>query len=553
MVTTQPTPTQISTNHNTRVSLIQSINNSKTLVVIALTGGGQVIGDLLSVPGTSGTLLEATITYSPESLRDYIGFTPDQYCCRQTACYLATAAFNRIIKIIRTRKNIYSSCLKFPEAEYASATTWNGCSGAKPAAHTGFGISTTLCPYDVADQLDNADFHPQKSNQQDQTTLKDFSNLISVGCTASLVTNREKSGEHRVHVAVQTLKSTFAFSLKLRKGERTRDEEDRLVADLILNAIDIARNDLTDNSDTDFDYNNMSSNELFNAFEYSSSEDSEFGVSLPLELKAGEFVESVSVVCTPPLVDLFFGKSKAVMWHDGKIRYFCRNSTEDNLNSSKQNARSRQRETVVQERNLPSVPVAVSALGDVNSDTFNQYAEFMQAIFPGSFNPVHSGHIGMIEVAERRLGCRVAMEISISNADKPMIDYIALWFRLNEIARVRSGQIVWLTQTPLFEDKSELFRGATFIVGADTLRRFADVGQYYKNIHHLHDVLRVMAYHDCRFLVFAREHESVVESLSSLNIPDMLRSLCDEVSESEFKKNISSTNLRRNKITDGNF
>jgi nicotinic acid mononucleotide adenylyltransferase len=458
-----------------------------------LTGGGQVLGDLLSVSGTSATLLEATVTYSPESMRNYIGCVPDQYCCRRTACYMATAAFNRAMKIIRVRKNL---------------------TPANPRILSGYTDNSV-------NQLDAADISLQKFTQQDQTTLDDFSNLIGVGCTASLVTNRVKSGGHRVHVAVQTLWGTYAFSLTMLKGERTRSEEDRLVADLILNAIELARNDLeyrcgdwAGNFITELECGKISEEKLFDAFEYNSNDTGKFEMKLPLPLKSGELVESLSVVVSSPIVDLFFGKSKAVFWYRGKIRCFHQRS---DLN--------------------------ISVM-----DAFNKYAEFMQAIFSGSFAPVHSGHLGMIDIAERRLGCKVAMEISIANADKPMVDYIELWSRLREIEHVRPGQIVWLTQTPLFEEKSEIFRGATFIVGADTLKRFADVGRYYRNIHHLHDVIRVIAYHDCRFLVFARENENKIETLNSLNIPDMLRSLCDEVSESEFTKNISSTNLRRNKI-----
>jgi nicotinic acid mononucleotide adenylyltransferase len=463
MITTQ----QNEQKHSTRVKLIQDINNSKSLIVLALTGGGQVIGDLLSTPGTSATLLEATITYSPESMHNYINYIPDQYCNRQTACYMATAAFNRAIKILHSRKN---------------------------------------------------------QNTTNQINTKELTNLIGIGCTASLATNHIKTGEHRVHVAIQTLWGTFAFSLKLNKGERTRCEEDRLVADLILNAIKIARNDLDIRNNNEIDDfiknsndNKIQDDKLLDAFEYNSNETTKFEMILPLPLKPNELVESLSVIATPPIVDLFFGQSKAALWQHGKIRCFHQryNSTDSNISIA---------------------------------DAFNKYAEFTQAIFSGSFSPIHTGHTEMIEIAERKLGCKIAMEISIINADKPMVDYIELWTRLREIENVRPNQIVWLTQMPLFEEKSEIFRGTTFIVGADTLKRFADVKQYYKNTHHLHDVIRILTYHDCRFLVFARGNENNIESLSSLNIPDMLRSICDEIPESEFIKNISSTNLRKNKL-----
>jgi hypothetical protein len=51
----------------------------------------------------------------------------------------ATVFFSAVIFLL-----LYSSCFKIPEAEHASAASRSGCSGAKPTAHTGFGIPVEL-------------------------------------------------------------------------------------------------------------------------------------------------------------------------------------------------------------------------------------------------------------------------------------------------------------------------------------------------------------------------------------------------------------------------
>jgi nicotinamide mononucleotide (NMN) deamidase PncC len=58
-----------------------------------------------------------------------------------------------------------------------------------------------------------------------------------VSCTASLVSDRPKRGPHRVHVACQTLACTASWSLELKKGHRSRAEEEEVVAQLILFAV----------------------------------------------------------------------------------------------------------------------------------------------------------------------------------------------------------------------------------------------------------------------------------------------------------------------------
>ena len=55
--------------------------------------------------------------------------------------------------------------------------------------------------------------------------------------TASLRSTLPKKGEHRAHCAVQTSTHTATTSISLAKGERSRKEEERLVADIALLAL----------------------------------------------------------------------------------------------------------------------------------------------------------------------------------------------------------------------------------------------------------------------------------------------------------------------------
>jgi nicotinic acid mononucleotide adenylyltransferase len=354
--------------------------------------------------------------------------------------------------------------------------------------------------------------------------LGDYVNLIGVGCTASLATDRNKKGEHRFHIATQTLRRTIIFSLQLTKDARTRQEEERLLADTILNAIETTRHEtlLPTLSPTVLPLPDelLSDHSICNTFGAGTTNHFPIRKFLPLDLRPEETIDGKQTIGSPPLVELFFGKIQAVLWQNGTIRQF-----------------KLQKNSPVLNKNLLQL--------DGHSQ---EKTAWTQAIFPGSFNPIHQGHLEMIDIAERRLGSHVALEISIQNVDKPPLDYIELEYRLQAIEKTRPEQAVWFTQTPLFEDKSDIFSGTTFVVGADTLRRFADLRFYHESIHQLHDVLRLIAFHNCRFLVFARQDHHGIESLETLKIPDMLRSLCDEIPPTVFAMNISSSDLRRNEF-----
>jgi hypothetical protein len=55
----------------------------------------QALAWLLSVPGASNTVLEASVPYSRGSLVDILGSEPSQYCCQETAVEMAKAAYKR--------------------------------------------------------------------------------------------------------------------------------------------------------------------------------------------------------------------------------------------------------------------------------------------------------------------------------------------------------------------------------------------------------------------------------------------------------------------------
>src|SRR5262245_29137655 len=58
--------------------------------------------------------------------------------------------------------------------------------------------------------------------------------VVGVGATASLVSDRPKQGDHRAHIAVATDSGTDVASLVLEKGRRDRPGEEDLVARAIV-------------------------------------------------------------------------------------------------------------------------------------------------------------------------------------------------------------------------------------------------------------------------------------------------------------------------------
>ena len=165
-------------------------------------------------------------------------------------------------------------------------------------------------------------------------------------------------------------------------------------------------------------------------------------------------------------------------------------------------------------------------------------------LLPGSFNPVHTGHRRMLEVASARLGTDAgggaAYELAIANPDKPPLspeDAAAC------LARFTDTETVWLTLAPTFPEKARIFPGTTFVVGVDTIVRIA-APRYYGGPQGRDAALDALR--GCRFLVFGRHTGAAgFKTLDSVPLPGALLALCDGIPEADFRADISSTELRR--------
>jgi hypothetical protein len=166
--------------------LIEAIHDAPQKCVVVVTGGGaSAISDLLVVPGGSRTVLEASVPCSSAALTAWLGRRPEQFCTEETALAMAAVAYERACRLAETD------------------------SSAAPSSSRGEG-STSLPPNDTVPLL------------------------AGIACTAALVSDRPKKGDHRCHVAVQTASATASASITLQKGGRDRAGEEQLVGRLIL-------------------------------------------------------------------------------------------------------------------------------------------------------------------------------------------------------------------------------------------------------------------------------------------------------------------------------
>jgi nicotinic acid mononucleotide adenylyltransferase len=163
-------------------------------------------------------------------------------------------------------------------------------------------------------------------------------------------------------------------------------------------------------------------------------------------------------------------------------------------------------------------------------------------LLPGSFNPVHEGHLALARVAAEMRQLPSAFEISVTNVDKPPLTA--------ETVRHRVAQFAWkspveLTRAPTFVEKSRLFPRTTFVIGADTAERLVAPRYYGGDEVRMHVALEEIAIRGGSFLVAVRiDAAGRVCTLNDVAVPRRYAGLFTEIPEQRFRIDTSSSAIR---------
>ncbi len=170
-------------------------------------------------------------------------------------------------------------------------------------------------------------------------------------------------------------------------------------------------------------------------------------------------------------------------------------------------------------------------------------------VLAGSFNPLHDGHLAMLDAAQQMVNRQAYFEISIENVDKPRLAKSELQKRAAQISKTGGSLIV--TNAQRFTEKSSLIPGAIFVIGMDTYIRLMD-GRYYPD--HVagdhsavENSLDLIDENGCRFIVAGRvddRNQFTILHDIDFEVPMRFKDMFTELTETQFRSDLSSTEIR---------
>lgn len=330
--------------------------------------------------------------------------------------------------------------------------------------------------------------------------------VIGIGATCKLKAANEREGrKHEVHVAIQSACKTGVCTLELA-ADRTREEEEKIAALLIFNVLarhcDVQEIDLPD------------------------------GIGMPEGTGTGIWTEEgerEKVIEKYALVSGVVGDLLKQQSRSQNSSYETRGIAKINFNEAK----------APKEIKPEEIKLAKPEKSEKSEKP--EEPEEIKLVFPGSFDPCHKNHIFMAECASKKYNAPVHFEISLTNVDKPPIDFISLNQRLDSLRKYKDEDFmggICLTNAPLFLQKADLFPNSTFIIGADTFNRLFDA-KYYDCTVDTPVILRHFEEKNVRFVVFQRK--SVEMSVN----PEILK-FCEIVPMDKYEDDgTSSTEIRK--------
>jgi len=170
-------------------------------------------------------------------------------------------------------------------------------------------------------------------------------------------------------------------------------------------------------------------------------------------------------------------------------------------------------------------------------------------LLSGSFNPLHFGHLSMIEYAEDYLSQQkkeyhYSFEISVFNVDKPPMDENTVLERMGQFA---GRYPITASKAPRFFDKVKFCKNCVFLVGYDTADRILNKAYYNNSEEEMLQALKQIQDQACIFMVFGRIYGETFQPSTNLKVPESLKSLFLLVGDN-FRIDISSTQIRKESV-----